>query len=120
MENQRDKRSMVDRMKFVTSVRGSDFYEASPTFDEERRPKESIFSRLTDSLMDLIFEEVDERPIGMSQLSRKTFTSADPDQPGVFFKNTPTFSDYRFLRPALSPVEGGEDYGRIRGRAGRY
>ncbi len=107
---------MVDRMKFVTSVRGGEVYDDTLAYDAELRPGKSIFSRLTDSLMDLIFEEAEDRPIGMSQLSRKTYTPADPDQPGVFFKNSPTFSDYRFLRPALSPVEGGE----YRGRTGRY
>lgn len=107
---------MVDRMKFVTSVRGGEIYDDTLVYDEDLRPRQSIFSRLTESLMDLIFEEADERPIGMSQLSRKTFTPADPEQPGVFFKNTPTFNDYRFLRPALNPVEGGDH----RGRAGRY
>ena len=57
-----------------------------------------LFSKLKDSIINLVTEEAPtDRPIGISQLSRKTF-QASPNgstQPAVF-KQGQTIQDYRF------------------------
>ncbi len=94
---------MADSIKFITSIRET--YDDTIAFDEELRPKQSVFSMIGEALEDLIFEE-EERPIGMTQLVRGTFSPASQNQPGVFFKHAPTIHDYQFLRGMEKPVYG--------------
>ena len=61
------------------------------------------WSRWWDALIDVFFED-DDRPIGMSQLVENTFQPTEQaSHPGVFFRNTPTFQDYSFIRQWAAP-----------------
>ena len=63
-----------------------------------QQPK-GLFGRVKDSLLGLMFEEnKSERPIGISQINPKTFQAAEPEAPGVFFRNNQTYQDFRFTK----------------------
>ncbi len=94
---------MTERMNFITSIRGD--YDDTLSFDEELRPKQGLFSMITEVIEDMVFEEP-ERPIGMTQLVRGTFMPASQAQSGVFFKHSPTFQDYPFLNTVESQSYG--------------
>ncbi len=69
------------------------------------KPSVGLFQQLSNALLDIFTEEVEEAPIGISQLSRQTFRAADINHPtssqsqATFqsqpFRNQP-FQDYRF------------------------
>ncbi len=55
------------------------------------------FSRLKDSIIDLVTEEAEaDRPIGISQLSRNTFTASDDASRNTIVRNGRPMQDYRF------------------------
>ncbi|MCE3235100.1 MAG: hypothetical protein K0Q50_1280 [Vampirovibrio sp.] len=69
-----------------------------PTQGQTQQSGKGVFAKLKDSLINLVTEEApSDRPIGISQLSRKTFQAVadDAGQPTVF-KQGQTIQDYRF------------------------
>jgi hypothetical protein len=57
-----------------------------------------LWSQLKERFMGALFEDAPQRPIGISQINRKTFQAAEPEKPGVFFRNDRPYQDYRFIK----------------------
>jgi hypothetical protein len=61
----------------------------------EPSPSSSLFHRLKKSILNMVTEEAsDQLPIGISQLSRKTFQATEPRS--AIFKQKQAIQDYRF------------------------
>ncbi len=73
--------------------------------------RKGLFSRITEGLFNMVTEEVpvNERPIGISQLSRTTFQAAANRQAPAFFKNSQPIQDYRFNQLVTSPFHKPRD-----------
>lgn len=60
-------------------------------------PSKGFIGQLKDKLWHMVSEEnTTERPIGISQLTRKTFNVRQEAANNSFFKNGQTLQDYRF------------------------
>jgi hypothetical protein len=59
--------------------------------------EKGFFGRLKDQLLNLVSEEVStERPIGIAQLTQKTFQPHQEVPDASFFRRGQTIQDYRF------------------------
>lgn len=61
------------------------------------QPAKGLFGQLKEKIWNLISEETSgDRPIGISQLTRKTFSVRQEVAHDSFFRNGQTLQDYRF------------------------
>lgn len=93
----------VRRAPMPASASASDW-----PFLEAARPQTGLWERLKEAIEQLVFEDED-RPIGMTQLSRNTFTPAPSNADSVFFRNAPTFCDYGFIKRYQEPSAHGTE-----------
>lgn len=95
---------MVHRVQFVDNRLQQGPRDFTNLLD--RRPQQGLFGQLTSTLLSFVFDRnPQERPIGISQISPKTFQAADPKSDSVFFKNNRTYQDFRFNK--LTPFQPG-------------
>lgn len=78
-------------------------YYAPVLFNQPTQPapkqanNKGFIGQLKDKLWNMVTEEASpERPIGISQLTRKTFSVRQEAAGNSFFKNGQTLQDYRF------------------------
>ena len=73
--------------------------QAAPVQTSGKTANPGLFSRLKESLLNLVTEESgtsNERPIGISRLSNTTFQASAQNQSASFFKSSQPIQDYRF------------------------
>ena len=80
------------RLNFISSQRDT----ANFDIDDLEVPKQTLFGRLKDRLLDLVTEEVEDYPVGINQLNRSTFRSATPANSNPYFKNQNNSYEFRF------------------------
>ncbi len=95
-----------DGLVGIAGMRRLEMQHLGPQIHQYSQPK-GVFSRLKDALLNLVTEEVetsasqpsapgaDDRPIGLSQLSRQTF-QASHTAGQTIFKRGRVLNDYRF------------------------
>ena len=75
----------------------------APTQQAQPTTRKGLFGKLREGLYNMVTEEAaPERPIGISQLSRKTFNVRQEVAQQSFFRNGQAIQDYRFnqlIRP---------------------
>jgi hypothetical protein len=97
----------LDQMQFVsrrgipsqqTAAYEEDFETVSPFGAIALEKEKGFFTRLKEEIMDLLFEEAEkDRPIGISQLTKRTFQVTDEFAGRSVYKHpSRTFQDYRF------------------------
>jgi hypothetical protein len=58
--------------------------------------KQGLFGRLVEKIWHMVSEEATDRPIGIAQLTHKTFQPHQEVGGSSFFRNGQTLQDYRF------------------------
>lgn len=97
----------ADGLVGIAGMRRMDMAALGPQI-QQQRPGKGVFGRMKDALLNLVTEEVDdqgkpvtqngdERPIGLSQLSRNTFQASE-HAVNTFFKRGRAVHDYRFAQ----------------------